>query len=118
VLAAQRHASAQRSWAKDRHGRRGLDRAAGRSRLGSSQLCAAAGRSWILREITRYRKALVQERRREAQRLHKTLADAGIKLGSVATNILGKSGPTTLEALIDGKHDADILADLAHARLR
>jgi transposase len=71
-----------------------------------------------LREITRYRKALIQERTREAQRLHKTLEDAGIKLSSVATNILGKSGRTMLEALIDGTHDADILADLAHGRLR
>lgn len=71
-----------------------------------------------LREITRYRKALIQERTREAQRLHKTLEDAGIKLGSVATNILGKSGRAMLEALIDGTHDADILADLARGRLR
>jgi transposase len=71
-----------------------------------------------LREITRYRKALIQERTREAQRLHKTLEDAGIKLGSVATNILGKSGRAMLEALIDGTHDADVLADLARGRLR
>lgn len=49
-----------------------------------------AGRE--LRELVRYRKSLVGERSREAERLHKVLEGANIKLGAVATNILGASG--------------------------
>lgn len=71
-----------------------------------------------LREVTRYRKSLIQERSREAQRLHKVLEDSGIKLSSVATNILGVSGRAMLGALIDGTHDADVLAELARGKLR
>lgn len=71
-----------------------------------------------LREVTRYRKAVIQERSREAQRLHKVLTDTGIKLGNVATDILGKSGRLMLEALVEGTHDPNILADLARGRLR
>jgi transposase len=71
-----------------------------------------------LREITRYRKTVIQERSREAQRLHKVLEDTGIKLANVATNILGKSGRAMLTALIEGTHDPDILAELARGRLR
>ncbi len=71
-----------------------------------------------LRELTRYRKTVIQERSREAQRLHKTLEGAGIKLSSVASDILGVSGRAMLQALIDGTHDPDILAELACGRLR
>lgn len=71
-----------------------------------------------LRELTRYRKAVIQERAREAQRLHKVLEDTGIKLSCVASNILGKSGRAMLQALIDGTHDPDVLAELARGRLR
>ena len=53
-----------------------------------------------LRDLTRYRKGLIQERQREANRLHKVLQDAGIKLASVATNILGVSGRAMLEAMV------------------
>jgi len=45
-----------------------------------------------LRQLTRYRKAQIQERSREANRLHKAIEDTGIKLDCVATDILGKSG--------------------------
>src|SRR6266850_1288102 len=55
-----------------------------------------------LRDLTRYRKGLIQERQREVNRLHKVLQDAGIKLASVATNILGVSGRAMLEALVGG----------------
>src|SRR6266508_2784403 len=51
-----------------------------------------------LRDLTRYRKALIQDRTREANRLHKVLQDAGIKLASVATDVLGVSGRAMLEA--------------------
>jgi transposase len=57
------------------------------------------------RDLTRYRKSVIQERSREAQRLHKTLEGAGIKLSIVATDILGASGRAMLQALIDGTHD-------------
>ncbi|HZE14495.1 MAG TPA: transposase, partial [Mycobacterium sp.] len=55
-----------------------------------------------LRDLTRYRTTLTAERSREAQRLEKELEDAGIKLSSVATDILGVSGRAMLAALIDG----------------
>src|SRR3954454_16443850 len=45
-----------------------------------------------LRDLTRYRKTLIKERQREANRLHKVLEDAGIKLACVATDVLGVSG--------------------------
>jgi len=71
-----------------------------------------------LRDLTRYRKAQIEERGREAQRLDKVLQDAGIKLSSVATDILGKSGRDMLAALVSGTRDPGILADLARGRLR
>ena len=71
-----------------------------------------------LRELTRYRKTQVEERTREAQRLDKSLQDAGLKLSSVASNILGKSGRDMLDALVAGTRDAEVLAELARGRLR
>jgi len=71
-----------------------------------------------LRDLTRYRKVLIQERTREANRLHKVLEDAGIKLATVATDILGVSGRAMLQALIEGTTDPDVLADLARGTLR
>jgi transposase len=71
-----------------------------------------------LRDLTRYRAVLVQDRTREANRLHKVLTDAGIQLASVATNVLGKSGRAMLTALVEGTTDAEVLADLAQGKLR
>jgi len=71
-----------------------------------------------LRQLTRYRKAQIKERQREANRLHKALEDTGIKLDCVATNILGKSGRAMLDALCHGTTDPEILADLAKGKLR
>ncbi len=71
-----------------------------------------------LRELTRYRKALTHERTREVQRLHKLLEDAGIKLGMVASDVLGVSGRAMLEALVAGTTDPAVLAGLARGRLR
>jgi len=71
-----------------------------------------------LRDLTRARTAITRERGREAQRLEKLLEDAGIKLSSIASDILGVSGRQMLEALIAGNHDPVILADLAKRRLR
>jgi transposase len=71
-----------------------------------------------LRNLTRYRKTQIQERAREANRLHKALEDTGIKLDCVATDILGKSGRAMLDALVEGTTDPEILAELARGRLR
>jgi transposase len=71
-----------------------------------------------LRDLTRYRKAQIEERTREAQRLEKVLQDAGIKLSSVASDVLGVSGRAMLEALVRGTHNPELLAELARGRLR
>jgi transposase len=71
-----------------------------------------------LRDLTRYRKAQIQERAREAQRLDKVLQDAGIKLSSVASQILGASGRAMLGALVEGTTDPHALAELAKGTLR
>jgi transposase len=71
-----------------------------------------------LRDLTRYRKVLIEERTRQANRLHKILEDAGIKLASVATRVLGVSGRAMLDALVAGTTDPGVLADLARGRLR
>jgi transposase len=71
-----------------------------------------------LRDLTRYRKSQIEERTREVQRLEKTLQDAGIKLSSVASKVLGVSGRLMLDALISGTHDPEVLAELAKGRLR
>jgi transposase len=72
----------------------------------------------ILRDLTRYRVNLVEERARTIQRLQKVLEQANIKLASVATDVLGVSGRRMLEALVAGKTDAATLAELAKGRLR
>jgi transposase len=71
-----------------------------------------------LRELTRYRTSLVRERTAAANRLQKTLEGANIKLASVATDILGKSGREILAALVAGERDGATLAQLAQGRLR
>jgi transposase len=71
-----------------------------------------------LRDLTRARTAITRERGREVQRLEKLLEDAGIKLSTVASDIMGVSGRAMLEALIDGDRNPEQLADLAKRRLR
>ena len=71
-----------------------------------------------LRNVTRYRKAQIRERQREANRLHKALEDTGIKLDCVASNILGVSGRAMLDALVRGTTDPAVLSELARGRLR
>jgi transposase len=71
-----------------------------------------------LRDLTRSRKLLVQERTRHANRLPKVLEDAGITLTSVATRLLGASGRAMLDALVAGTTDPTVLADLARGKLR
>jgi transposase len=71
-----------------------------------------------LRDLTRYRKALINERTREVNRIHKTLEDAGVKLASVASDVMGASGRDMMRALIAGRADPDALAELARGKLR
>jgi transposase len=71
-----------------------------------------------LQDLTRARKALSQDRTRAANRLHKVLEDAGIKLASVANDVLSVSGRAMLEALVQGTTDPAVLADLARGKLR
>jgi len=71
-----------------------------------------------LRELTRHRSQLVGEKTRAANRLQQLLEDANIKLGTVATDILGASGRDMLRALIAGEQDPEKLADLARRQLR
>lgn len=71
-----------------------------------------------LRDLTRHRAQLAGEHTRVANRIHKLLEDANIKLGAVASDVLGKSGRKMLRALLNGQQDTDKLADLALGRLR
>jgi transposase len=71
-----------------------------------------------LRDLIRYRKRLIQAHSSEGQRIQKTLEDAGIKLDSVATDVLGVSGRAMLAALVGGERDPSVLAELARGRLR
>ncbi len=71
-----------------------------------------------LRDLTRYRKALIEERSRAVNRLHKLLEDAGVKLACVATDIMGVSGRAMMRALIEGRADPEALSQLAKGKLR
>jgi transposase len=71
-----------------------------------------------LRDLTRQRTQVVQEKVRVSNRIQKTLEDANIKLGSVASDVLGVSGRAMLQALIEGETDSEKLADLARRQLR
>lgn len=71
-----------------------------------------------LRDLTRLRKAQIEERSRTIQRLEKVLQDAGIKLTSVASATYSVSARAMLEALLAGTTDAEQLAELARRRLR
>ena len=71
-----------------------------------------------LRDITRYRVQQTRERSREVNRLQKVLEDAGVKLTSVLTDVMGVSGRAMVEALVAGTTDPQVLADLARGQLR
>lgn len=71
-----------------------------------------------MRELTRYRQTLVREQTALANRVQKLIESANIKLGQVATDVLGVSGRFILRALADGETDAGRLAELARGRLR
>ena len=71
-----------------------------------------------LRDLTRQRAQLLAEHTRVVNRIHKTLEDANIKLGAVASDILGKSGRAMLQAMLAGERNTERLADMAEGRLR
>ncbi|MGI8751441.1 MAG: IS110 family transposase [Acidimicrobiales bacterium] len=71
-----------------------------------------------LRDYTRLRADLTKERRRHKQRVEKLLEDALVKISNVATDIFGVSGCQMLAALIGGQRDPEVLAEMAHGRMR
>ena len=71
-----------------------------------------------MREITRYRQEMIEERVRELNRIQAVLEGCNIKLGSVITDISGKSGMAILKAIISGETDPVVLSDLAKGRAR
>jgi transposase len=71
-----------------------------------------------LRDLTRYRKKLIQDHAKEVQRVQKVLEDAGIKLESVVTDVMGKAARQMIEALIAGERNPEVLADMALTRMR
>src|SRR3981189_2469576 len=71
-----------------------------------------------LRDLTRTRKQLVREISQHSLRIQQTLEDANLKLGSVLSDVLGKSGRAILTALIAGETDPEKLADLAQGNAR
>ncbi|MDO8732116.1 MAG: IS110 family transposase [Actinomycetota bacterium] len=71
-----------------------------------------------LRELTRYRTTLLGERAAEVNRVQKILEGANIKLSSVASDVMGKSGREILAALVAGSTDAEAMAELARGKLR
>jgi transposase len=71
-----------------------------------------------VRDLTRYRIKTTQARTSEVQRLAKALESAGIKLGSVASDITGTSATAMIEALIDGERRGGVLAEMAIGRMR
>jgi len=71
-----------------------------------------------LRDLTRYRRQQVRDQAQEVNRLCKVLEDAGLKLTTVMSDVMGASGRAMLAALIDGTTDPTVLADLARGKLR
>jgi transposase len=71
-----------------------------------------------MRDLTRHRAQLVANRTSLANRIHKVLEEANIKLGAVASDILGPSGRDMLRALISGDQDSSQMAELARRQLR
>ncbi len=84
--------------------------------LSASFIPAAPQRE--LRELTRYRTSLVEERAREVNRLQKTLEDTNLKLGDVVSDVMGKAAGMILPAIVDGETDPVRLASFAVGRVR
>ena len=99
-------------------------------RLDAVWLCKVAERQMLrpsfvppkpirrLRDLTRYRVALVTDVGAEKNRVEKLLEDAQIKLSVVASDIFGVSGRDMMAALVAGERDPKVLAQLARTRMR
>jgi transposase len=86
-------------------------------RFAARQFCPPAPQR-ELRELTRQRRQLVHAKASVANRIQKVLEDANLKLGSVASDVLGLSGRDMLWALVAGQDDPQALAELARGKLR
>lgn len=71
-----------------------------------------------LRELVRYRTKMIQERSREVNRIQKVLEGANIKLGDVASDVMGKSGQEILKAIVSGNSSPQAMAQLAKGKLK
>jgi transposase len=71
-----------------------------------------------LRDLTRYRKKQIEDRTQEVNRLYRLLEEAGLKLATVMSDVMGRSGRAMLDALLGGTTDITALAELARGRLR
>lgn len=71
-----------------------------------------------LKELVRYRRSLIEEQSREANRIQKVLEGANIKLGDVATDVMGKSGRDILEAMVNGETDPEKLSEKARGKMK
>lgn len=71
-----------------------------------------------LRDLTRYRKKQIENRAQEVNRLYRVLEEGGVKLATVMSDIMGRSGRAMLDALLGGTTDPSVLAELARGRLR
>jgi transposase len=71
-----------------------------------------------LRELTRYRTSVVEERSRTINRLQKILEDTNLKLSAVATDLMGLSAREILAALLAGETNPTVLAELARGKMR
>lgn len=71
-----------------------------------------------LRDLTRYRKKQIEDRTQEVNRLYRVLEEAGMKLATVMSDVMGRSGRAMLDALLAGTSDPTVLAELARGRLR
>src|SRR5262249_51720752 len=92
--------------------------------VAACQLCPAPTDPGVARSharsraLTRYRKTLVEWGTQQITRIHTVLETAHLKLGAVASNVVGVSGRRMLRAVAHGESDAAVLADLAKGRLR
>jgi len=110
------HARALKGHKTDARDRARLAELSGCGLLQGSYIPAAGLKE--MRDLSRYRMKTVQARTPEIQRLAKALESAGIKLGSVASEITGKGPVAMIEALISGERRGAVMADLARGRAR
>jgi hypothetical protein len=118
VLVGQRPPPAQRPRPQDRRQRCGLDLPAGRARPWSARASCHPGRSASCATSPATARSSSRSAPARRERLEKVLEDAGVKLSSVASDVLGVSGRAMLAALIGGSCDPAAMAELAKGRLR